>query len=958
MVLHYNHRGMFQMILRKIYHNGWLMICLILSSALVVAMIGSIPIYTDGIFQRLLTRDLEDFQVARNVYPGSCNARYNFYTVTEQKIKQKASLYDFFDGEITGRLIPSVGLPLAAHTQQLSLDGLRFQPDDPRIPDPEQLFGRVESLLGLEEHVKMLQGRVFRDEAEEGVYEVIVTEEAMRDLDLLLDRVYTISDKLSGRGNVFKVKVVGVFTYENQRDPFWFNNLSLYRESFLMHHSLFVDEFIRKSSPNFTYSQWFFAFDYYSISLRNISHILLLQEQLEKLAESHGVDWIFPAVSVLEKYLQRAQVLRTMLWFLQIPILLMLSFFIYMISQLIVEYEQNEIALLKSRGASGGQVLLLYLMESLILGALAMVIGPPFGLVICRFLGASNGFMEFVRRTTLSVSLDAKSYLYSLMGVGLFVVTMMIPAILASRTTIVLHKKRRSRGRGGFFWKRFFLDIILLGVSLYGYYSYRTQQQILAVTGVEGQSLPLDPLLFVISVLFILGSGLFILRLYPYAIRLVFWLGRNVWSPVLYATFVHVGRSLGHEQFLMVFLILSLGMGIYNSISARTINRNREDKIRYENGADIIVEPVWPKDEAAAEPSDPSQETFGTSTAMQSVRYVEPPFLPYTELPGIAVATRVYRNSGVSLIMQNGGRDTVDIMGIVPAEFGRVAWFRSDLLASHWYNYLNLIARNPKAFLLSRVLQERHGLKVGDPVYVSWARQMYLDGYIFGFVDFWPTFNPFGAAGPNRRQALIVANLDYIHAKMMMEPYEIWMKKQVDAASRTIYESIAERSLRVENLTDTSQLIVREKNDPMLQGTNGTLTLGFIITMTISAIGFFFYWILSLQSRTLQFGVLRAMGLTQGKVIGMLIGEQLLISGTAVIIGILIGNLSSNLFVPLLQVTSSAAAQVPPFRIIAVRSDFVKVYGVVAGMLLAGGVLFRILISRIRIHQAIKLGEE
>ncbi len=950
---------MLQMIARKMYHNGWLVFSLLFSSVLVVALMSSIPIYTDGIFQRLLTRDLEDFQISRNVYPGSCNARYTFYTSVPEKIARKPQAYEILHSQINQRFVDTIDLPLAAQTQQLSLDGLRFRPDDHRMADAEHKFARVEALQGLEEHVTVIQGRMFSGKGEGGSHEVMVTEQAMHDLDLLLDKVYVVNDKLFGRDDVFRVKVVGVFTYKDQRDPFWFNNLSLFRQSMLVDYADFVESFVKTPFPNFTYSQWFFAFDYYAITLRNIARILAVNEQVVELAKTRDVQWIFPAVPVLEEYRQRAQTLRTMLWFLQVPILLMLAFFIYMLSQLIIEYEGNEIALLKSRGSSGRQVFLLYLLESVILGVIALAAGPPLGLLVCRFLGSANGFMEFVQRSTLSVSLGRKAYLYALFGVLFFVVTMMLPTVLASRATIIQHKAKKVRRRGGHLWKRTFLDLILIGISAYGYYSYRTQQQVLAITGVEGQSLPLDPLLFVISVFFILGSGLFVLRLYPYLIRILFWLGRKVWTPVLYASFVQVGRSFGHEQFLMIFLVLSLGMGIYNSVTARTINRNREERIRYMTGADIVVEPVWEKAEVAAMAPDPSslELDFGSDSS-QLVHYIEPPFLPYSQLPGVELATKVYRNPEASLTASDGRRDSIYVMGIVPEEFGKVAWFRTDLLPSHWYNYLNLLSRNPKAFLVSRVLKDRLQLRVGDPVYLSWANQMYLDGYVFAFIDFWPTHNPFDVISLGRRQALVVANLAYVHAKMILEPYEIWIKRASHVASRQIYDSINERKLRIERLADTLQLIIREKNDPMLQGTNGSLTLGFVITMVISAIGFFFYWVLSLKSRTLQFGILRAMGLKQGQVTGMLICEQVLISGTAVIIGILIGNVASRLFVPLLQVTSSSASQIPPFRVIADQGDFIRVYGVVGSMLAAGALLFRYLIAKISIHQAIKLGEE
>ncbi len=57
------------------------------------------------------------------------------------------------------------------------------------------------------------------------------------------------------------------------------------------------------------------------------------------------------------------------------------------------------------------------------------------------------------------------------------------------------------------------------------------------------------------------------------------------------------------------------------------------------------------------------------------------------------------------------------------------------------------------------------------------------------------------------------------------------------------------------------------------------------------------------------------MGLSVKKIIGLLAWEQLLISGTAILIGVTVGGLTSQLFVPpLLQMVYSAAEQVPPLQ--------------------------------------------
>ncbi len=52
---------------------------------------------------------------------------------------------------------------------------------------------------------------------------------------------------------------------------------------------------------------------------------------------------------------------------------------------------------------------------------------------------------------------------------------------------------------------------------------------------------------------------------------------------------------------------------------------------------------------------------------------------------------------------------------------------------------------------------------------------------------------------------------------------------------------------------------------------NGILTLGFLISILVTFAGFLLYWILSLKGRTLQNGIMRAMGLSLRQLIGILV---------------------------------------------------------------------------------------
>ena len=102
--------------------------------------------------------------------------------------------------------------------------------------------------------------------------------------------------------------------------------------------------------------------------------------------------------------------------------------------------------------------------------------------------------------------------------------------------------------------------------------------------------------------------------------------------------------------------------------------------------------------------------------------------------------------------------------------------------------------------------------------------------------------------------------------------------------------------------------------------------------MFICTIGFLIYWIISMHGRMLQFGIFRAIGMSQKNVIQILILEQLLTSGVAIILGIIIGGIASVLFVPVLQLVFSSVEQVPPFIIIKNREDYLKIYFIISSI--------------------------
>ena len=946
--------------LRRMSSSKWMIACLLIGSIMAAAFVGCIPIYMEGILQRMLTKDLENYQIESGKFPGQYRLSANFQYVFDYKDRAKA--YKYFNDKILGGMVDNYRLPVITGSQEVSLGGMGFENYDMK-GKKQNVYADLGALSQLADHVKITNGRMFSTQSSGGVYEVVATDKFLHDNNVLLDKEYELKCFLSDHKDIsYKIKVVGIITVKDTSDPYWAKNISQYSKMFLMDFDLFNNEVVGEDVGLIYTAQWAYAFDYHKMTLANMSAILdeygRQAEWVKKYRSSLQLE--MPAIPILDAHLERAQKLKTILWVLAVPVLIMLLFYIFMVSQLIIMNDENGIAVLKSRGAGKLQIFASYLIESLIIGAVALAAGPFLGMLLCRVLGASNGFLEFVQRTALPLKLNSPAFLYSLAAVLVFVITMLIPVVNASKTTIVNYKQSKARNAKVPIWKKFFLDILILASSAYGFYRYGQQQKILAATGIKASELQIDPLLFLTSTFFILGVGLVFLRIYPYLIRLVYWIGKRIWPPVMYASLIQVGRSGGREQFLMLFIILAVSSGIFSASSARTINRNIEDKINYQISADAIIEAVWhdnqPKDQEG--PMGGMQGPGAASAPKEKLKYFEPDYRAFSTLSGTEQATKVLIANDATAQQYDQTARNIKFMGIIPNEFAKVAWFRADLLPYHWYQYLNLMIDAPKAFLLSSNLKDKLKVKLGDTIYVSWGEQSYIEGMVYAFVDYWPSYNPNPPEKGAEAPGLIVANYNYIKDKLAVQPYQVWVKKKEGATDKQINDDIEKKKLEIRNVTYKTQALIKQKNDPLLQGMNGSLTLSFIAAMIISTLGFLIYWIISIQSRVLYFGILRAMGLSLSKVIGMIACEQVLVSGVAIIIGFIIGGVASDLFIPMLQIVYSSAEQVPPFKIVADAGDYIKIYMVVAVMLVVGFITLWRIIAKIRIDQAVKLGED
>jgi len=968
---------MFIFTLKKMLRNKWMVLCLLIGSIVFVTVFSGIPTYTNGVFRHMLIRDLEGQQVREGRYPGNY-----FITLTKRNVfmepEETHHMFRYYDYRITNFYTQEIGLPVLASRRQYTLNNFFISP---RVGHSGTSV-TVTTLENFENHIELVSGRLPQSDPAQEIIEFVMILHQYQNSDIRLDEPFDIfSNVITNEDNHYgRAMCVGVFR-TNDSDPYWYSNPAAAPYVFVTDFDYLVGRYVETESDTVRVVSFFYALDFSDMKTEDVGPIMdAILRQRTELGGNGNV--VFFMERTLTQYLERIEYLGFMLQVLNIPVILMLIFYIYMVSRLMVHHESNEIAVLRSRGTRNVQILSIYALESVLIAGAAVLIGPPLSLILCRILGLSNGFMELVSRKGIVFELSPVSYFYAALAAGGFILVMLAPIPRALKDTIVKSKQKKSRFQGAPLWQKLFLDVLLIAASLYSIRIYSTNVYIQSFTNSSGVDAPIDPMLLIASALFILGAGLLFLRIFPLITALFYHIFKRVLSPTLYSSLLSIVRTGTSSRFLALFLIFSIGLGLFYSTTARTINRFLDDRIRYDHGADIILSENWPTrnthftmsigpdgnivytqvylDERA--PGPPPDGAIMTITEVR-----EPPFERILDLEGVKDATKVFNRQGVRVSLR-GRNVTTDLIGVIPHEFGRVAWFRNDLLPYKFNEYLNIMTSDPSAIFLSSGLKE-FGFEVGDHVRIGWPTQSnMLDGTIYGFVDFWPSLNPIprvtgnqtrsSNANQQRQGQFVVANLNTIHKQMRIEPYTIWIKMEDGATSAALYESINESDIHLQWLRDTSQRLITSKNDPLLQGMNGTLTLGFIVILVITFIGFLVYWILSVRSRLLLFGIFRAMGLTKYKITSMLLWEQLFISGGAIAAGFGIGILASRLFVPMFQIIYTPHELVPPFLITFDRSDYNAIYIALGAMIITGLLVLAVIIKRLKVDQILKLGED
>ncbi len=566
-----------------------------------IALTMSVPLYADAVYYRTLRAGLfdkpdEEF-ATRPRPPFAFMFRYvgSWYEPLEWEEVQP--LDQFLSADAGG---VDLGLPRSELVRHVKTDNFRLFPQeqvqyaDVREPLAWVSFGFAS---GIEDHIEIVEGE-FPAPAPADVdspVPVLVSEARATELGLQVGEQYmTFAPKTAtNKTNIqVPVQVAGVWKAKDPAEEYWFYEPSALEDLLIIPEATFMSRISPVIEDEVYVGVWYLVMDGSNVHARDAGPLLrkitLAQQHASALLPNTAL--AISPVAPLQAYQKSARILTILLYAFSVPIIGLLLAFIILVVGLTVGRQRNEIAVLRSRGATAIQVVSIAAVEGLILGGLALLLATPLSEWIARSIGRATSFLNFTAISDLRVQTTAQTLRYGALAVGLALAAQLLPTIGASRHTIVTYKQERARTLRRPWWQRAYLDIILLAVAGYGYYILKKQGSILLPGAEAATADPFaNPLLFLLPALMVFALTLVMIRILPLFMSLFGWVAGQLGGIGTMLAARQLARTPGFYAGPLLLLTLTLSLSAFTASLATTLDNHLYDQSYYKIGSDMHV---------------------------------------------------------------------------------------------------------------------------------------------------------------------------------------------------------------------------------------------------------------------------------------------------------------------------------------------------------------------------------
>ena len=594
----------------------------------------------------------------------------------------------------------------------------------------------------------------------------------------------------------------------------------------------------------------------------------------------------------LELLRDRVVVARIPAGVFTILIVLLILFFVSLNTALLVDRQREVIALLRSRGASSGQIFGALFLQSVILSLIALFIGIP--LAVCATLllaghtlaGNELDALNVITAHPLQVMTGVMPYALLIILVAL--ITMGLSLFSAARMDVLSLRRASARSTTRPFWQRFNLDLIAGVLALLGYGLSFYITSVGNVLQGDARTLIATPISIIAPFFLVLGCLLLFFRIFPVLLQWGVRLAERGRGAVSLLALAHVARSPRQALRMALLLALATAFTLFTFVYSATAGQHIQDIANYQTGADFSAHLL----------------SSGSSSTLPQV------ISRYSTIPGVLSASAGYVGQGFG-----GHADLpMEIRAVDPASFGRTVVWPSQQAYSQAYPLLSdLVSRRRLATtgdvvpaIVDQTTLHTLLLQVGSTfaVKVNNVSPQEMHCLIIGVVDHIPTVNSLtasvttGGVLVDYQTYLDVFTQDVKGSQLKGVPVDppllnqVWLGTKSDTASlEGIRAALKEPSSHLTQIVDRYLLIATLQSDPLYLILTGVLEIGTITALLLALVGDMLASWISARSRVVSFASLRAIGATSRQIALVFLWEQAIVYVTGLILGVGFGTL-------------------------------------------------------------------
>ena len=907
-----------------------------------VVLMEIVPLYADAVNFRILEEQLATLDDIRRP-PWAYIYTYigNWHGDVEWETIQPAREYLRDEASRTLRL------PLDFMVQHVETATYRLFPTDQTTysGNDDLGFASLATTTDIETHIDLIEGALpaVPNAATEPV-EILITQTFATESGWQVGEQYLMLNlERTVEGPDFIVQVAGIWEPRDAAESFWFYGPDAFNDLFLVSEQTFATVIAPALGDEVNFVLWYLVMDGSDVGTAQIDRLVTGAAAVERqidLLLPEATSFIAPTEN-LHLYRRAVSELSMLLFSINVPTVWMALAFIGLVAGLAVSQQRNEIAVVRSRGGTRLQVIGMALFEGVLLGLLALGLGTIAALALTQLLGQARSFLDFSGTTSVRLNLTQQAINAGLLAIALALIARIIPAIAASEHTIITYKQEQARSLTPPWWQRAWLDLILVAAAGYGFYVLRQQGSLTVNSEVTADPFQ-NPLLLLLPALTIFALTLLFLRFLPGSMQILGWFVARSNSVSLLQAVRYLARTPRYYTTPLGLLVLTIGLAVFTASLARTVDLQLFDQSYYQVGSDVSLITI-----------PPSPIGFGPQSSSDELLFTFLPVSAYERLPAVTHAARVGRYEVDSQI--DGRTVSGQFIGVDPADFHQVAYWRWDFSRYRFGSLMNALGNHTDGVLVPDAWLRRSTLNVGDPIRYTLtlgSGEVAYEGVVVGSFGYFPTWYP------AEESLLIVGNLTQVFEVAGGEfPYQVWAATAEPIETDAFRQALLGQQLFGTSWDEARPIIASVQNQPQRQGLFGLLSVGFITSALLTVLGFFLYALFSLQRRTIEIGILRAVGLSRARMIGLVAWELCLLILFGLLLGTALGVLISQQYIPFLQVGRAATELAPPYLVEIAWSAVGQIY-ILFGLLFfvaLGALSWRLL--RRKIFESIKLGE-